>query len=95
MLLPVDYITNWERLRQERQKQMTRNNLCKNKNRIEHEYKQGDQVLLEKPGIIPKMDKPRTGPHSVNKVWSNGTVTLQQGNVKERVNIRRLTPFYE
>ena len=95
MILPIRYLADWEYLRQVRQKQMTRDNLRENRNRLKHEYKAGDKVLLTKPGILPKMDAPRTGPHVISKGWSNGTVTLQQGAVSERVNIRRLTPYFE
>ena len=87
MVLPIRYLADWEYLRQVRQKQMTHNNLCENRNRIAHEYKAGDKVLLTKPGIQPKMDTPRTGPHLISKVWSNGTVDLQQNLVSKRVNI--------
>lgn len=87
MILPIRYLADWEYLRQVRQKQMTRDNQRENKNRLEHKYSEGDKVLLTKPGIQPKMDAPRTGPHVISKVWSNGTVTLQQGAVSKRVNI--------
>ena len=62
---------------------MTQDNLRENRNRLKHKYKSGDKVLLTKPGIQPKMDTSRTGPHVISKVWSNGTVTLQQGLVSE------------
>ena len=83
MILPVKYITDWTRLQNMRQSQMAHDNKRENKNRIHHVYSEGDKVLLKKPGIIPKMDAPRTGPHLVTKVWSNGTVTIQCGAITE------------
>ena len=51
-------------------------------------------VLLEKPRIIPKLESPRDGPYEILKVYNNGTVRIKiNGAVKERVNLRRLTPF--
>jgi hypothetical protein len=68
----------------------------KNKSRIPYEYKVGDQVLLETPGILRKLSTPRTGPYPVTNVYKNGTIRIKKVNngiVSERVNIRRITPF--
>ena len=51
--------------------------------------------LLEKLGIIPKMSAPRTGPCVIQDVYTNGTVTIRKGVINQRVNIRRLTPYFE
>ena len=74
---------------------MEKNNAKENKSRIDHEYKKGNKVLLTKPGIIPKLSAPCTGPHEVLGVYPNGTVLISRGYIRERVNIRRLTPYYE
>ena len=39
------------------------------------------------------MLKPRTGPHAVTKVYSNGTLEIRRGVITERVHIRRVTPY--
>jgi hypothetical protein len=65
----------------------------KNENPIPYEYKVGDQVLLETPGILRKLSTPRTGPYPVTHVYKNGTIRIQKGIVSERVNTRRITPF--
>ena len=41
------------------------------------------------------MSAPRTGPYEVVHVSDNGTVRIQKGAVTQRVNIRRLTPYFE
>ncbi len=41
------------------------------------------------------MTNPRTGPHVIKHVYTNGTVLLQRGAIEERVNIRRITPYFE
>ena len=51
-------------------------------------------LLLEKPGIIPKMSQPRNGPYEVIEVFTNGTIMIRKGAVTHRVNIRRVTPYF-
>ena len=58
-------------------------------------YKIGDRVLLERPGILPQMSTPRTGPYVIQQTFTNGTVQIQKGVVSHCVNIRRLTPYFE
>jgi hypothetical protein len=74
---------------------MKRNNARENKSRIAHEYSVGDKVLIEKPGIIPKLSTPRSGPYEVLRVNANGTLRIKRGNVTETINIRRVTPYFE
>ena len=99
MLLPVRMQADWARIQQKRQKEMTCNNERENRKRITHKYNVGDKVLLDKPGILRKMSKPRQGPYEVERVYSNGTIRIRkrltQGIVSERVNIRRVHPYYE
>jgi hypothetical protein len=64
-----------------------------NKSQIPYEYKVGDQVLLETPGILLELSAPRKGPYPVTNVYKNGTIGIHKGIVSERVNIRRVTPF--
>jgi hypothetical protein len=93
MLLPLSFKVDWARLRQRKHDLIIQNNIRENKNRTRHTYKIGDQVLLDKPGLVPKLSAPRTGPHTVTAIYTNGTVRIQRGVVNERVNIRRLTPY--
>ena len=95
MLLPIQLKTDWARIRQRKQDIIDYNVRRENLKRIEHEYRVGDKVLLEKPGLISKLSAPRTGPFRITETYTNGTVRIQRGVVNERVNIRRLTPFKE
>jgi hypothetical protein len=55
-----------------------------------------DKVLLKKPGKhLRKLEAPRTGPHTVTAIYTNGTVCIQKSKVNERVNIIRLFPYFE
>jgi hypothetical protein len=62
---------------------------------ISHAYEVGDKVPLKKPGkSLRKIEAPRTGPHTVTSEYTNGTMRIQKGKVNERVNIRRLSPYF-
>ena len=89
-------MADWGAIEQQRQKEMGRNNRRENSSRINHDYKVGDKILLKKPGKhLRKLEAPRTGPHTVTAIYTNGTVRIQKGKVNERVNIRRLFPYFE
>jgi hypothetical protein len=47
---------------------MNKSNQKQNKSRIPYEYKVGDQLLVEIPGILQKLSTPRTGPYPVTNV---------------------------
>jgi hypothetical protein len=75
---------------------MARNNRRENASIITHDYKVGDNVLLKKPGKnLRKSEAPRTGPHTVTAIYTNGTLRIQKSNVNDRVNIIRLFPYFE
>ena len=95
MLLPVTFKADWARIKNKRQTEINRNNARENNTRIHHSYKRGDKILLTRPGINRKMSTPRTGPHTVERTYTNGTIRIQRGAISERVNIRRVTPYLE
>jgi hypothetical protein len=75
---------------------MDRNNRRESASIIIHDYMVGYKVLLKKPGKhLRKLEAPRTGPHTVTAIYTNCTLLIQNGNVNERVNIRRLFPYFE
>ena len=92
MLLPVSFKADWARIQNKRQNKrqtkINRNNKRENDARINHKYKRGDKILLTKPGINRKMSTPRTGPHKVERTYTNGTIRIRRGAISERVNIR-------
>jgi hypothetical protein len=72
------------------------NNIRENASIISHDYKVGDKILLKKPGKhLRKLEAPRTGPHTVAAIYTNGTLCIQKDKLNERVNIRRLFPYFE
>ena len=94
MILPIQFKADWARIAQRKQQSINDSNYRENQRRLAHQYKVNDKVLLEKPGIIPKMSQPRNGPYEVIEVFTNGTIMIRKGAVTHRVNIRRVTPYF-
>ena len=94
MILPIQFKTDWARIANQKQRSINDSNKRENAKRIAHKYKVHDKVLLEKPGKVPKMSRPRIGPYVVTKVFTNGTLNIRKGAVTQRVNIRRVTPYH-
>jgi hypothetical protein len=83
-------------IEQQRDKEMGRNNRRENTSRISHDYKVGDKVILKKTGKhLRKLEAPRKVPHTATAIYTNRTLHIQKGKVNERVNIRRLFPYFE
>ena len=95
MILPITFKADWARIALSKQTLINKSNERENAKRQSHMYEKGDKVLLTTPGINPKMEDPRTGPYEVIEVYNNGTVTIKDGPVRQRVNIRRIMPYFE
>ena len=95
MLLNIKFKAGWAGICLRKQDLIEKGAARENKSRIQHDYKIGDKVLYTKPGIIPKMEKPRTGPFTVRQVHVNGTIAIEKGAATDRVNIRNVSPFFE
>ena len=59
-----------------------------------HDYVIGDQVYVEMTGIYLKLTYRKHKPYRITEVFTNGTVRVQQGQVNEQINIRRLKPHF-
>jgi hypothetical protein len=95
MILPTEFKANWAAITMRKQESIDKSNKQENRKRIPHTYNVGDKVLLEKPGKQGKMSAPREGPYEIVHVSTNGTVRIKKGIVIQRVNIRRLTPYFD
>ena len=59
-------------------------------------YKEGNLILLNKPGILLKLAMQRAGSYLIEKVHANGTVAIAMSMaVTDRVNTRQLQPYHE
>jgi transposase InsO family protein len=86
---------DWNFIRQRKQDLIRKNNLRENAKRISHEYKVNDKVLMSTTGLSKYSNDPWTGPYTITKVNTNGTIQIRNGIVTELVNIRLVKPFFE
>jgi hypothetical protein len=93
MIHNIAFRANWDQLQKIKQDIINKSNQKEKKTQIPYEYRVGDQLLLETPGILRKLSTHRTGPYPVTNVYQNDTIRIQIGFVSEGVNIHRITPF--
>ena len=95
MLYDIPFLANWSEIGKRRQNQVDNDNIKENSKRLDFDYKRGQKVLVVKGGILRKAEDPNEGPYKITDVFTNGTVRIQRGTINERINIRRLHPFFE
>ena len=95
MLFDIPFIADWNKIGDYRQRQTDRNTRRENKTRVDWDYKVGDKVLVRKDGILRKTESKYDGdPWTITSVHTNGTIRVQRGTKSERLNIRRVTPYF-
>ena len=98
MILQLAVTTDWEMLRRRKRHVTAKANNKENLKRLSHAYQPGDLVLikLDKLEAGGKLARPTEGPYKVVQVHeSNGTLTIERGSYRERINIRRLRPYFK
>jgi RNase H-like domain found in reverse transcriptase/Reverse transcriptase (RNA-dependent DNA polymerase)/Integrase zinc binding domain/Retroviral aspartyl protease len=98
LILPTQYLSNWATIRHYKQQQANANNISENDSRIPHEYRLHDEVLIRRDtSTLGKLARPTEGPFriiDISQLPVNGTVLIDRRNSTERINIRRLLPFF-
>ena len=82
MILQIKHTVDWELIRQQNQTQINEDNIHKNRNWVDHEYKVGDKVILNNHAL-QKHETPYNGPFVITRCFTNGTVNLQYGPKKK------------
>jgi len=98
MLLDIKYNTDWDKLYERQQHKINKSNIRENLKRFKYDYEIGDKALLKRDvndDIIRAMDYVNEGPYRITKVYSDGTIRIQRGRNNERLNIRRVVPYFE
>jgi hypothetical protein len=95
-LLNVNFVADWQYIKDRKQRLILQNNKRENKTRIPHVHNQGDRVMVKlDPSRKHDGDKYQ-GPYTVTQVCDNGTVKLSRntngGAVYETWNIRNIDP---
>ena len=94
MIIHKTVLADCDLIYAKRREQQVRDNNRENKSRTNYEYKVGDIVRIvtkthERKGKLIGYKHP--GPYEIKLVQKeSGTVTIQCGNFKEKINIRRL-----
>ena len=93
MILNIPVIADLELLRNRRQLLIDERLRHANLQRHSFDYQPGQQVLLRLPDVT-KLGRRTNGPFNIDRVHTNGTVTIRlRPHVTERVNIRRVFPY--
>eukprot|EP00804_Cyclotella_cryptica_P009905 CCRYP_014159-RA/>CCRYP_014159-RA protein AED:0.45 eAED:0.45 QI:0/-1/0/1/-1/0/1/0/96 len=96
MLFDVPYIADWTKIGEYRQRQTDNNTRRENASCIDWDYQPGDKLLLQKDGILHKTEsRYESDPWTITSVHTNGTTRVQRGSKSERLNINRVTPYFE
>jgi len=96
MLFDIPYIADWKKIGDYRQRQTDQNMMRENEKRIDYDYEVGSKVLIRKDGILRNTESRwHTEPWTIMSVHTNGTIRVTCGNKSERLNMRRVKPFYE
>eukprot|EP00804_Cyclotella_cryptica_P007652 CCRYP_015239-RA/>CCRYP_015239-RA protein AED:0.32 eAED:0.32 QI:196/-1/1/1/-1/0/1/72/119 len=96
MLFDIPYIADWSKIGEYRQRQTDKNTSRENASRIGWDYQPSDKVLLRKDGILRKTEsRYESDPWTITSVHTNGTIRVQRGTKSERLNIRRVTPYFD
>ena len=69
MIYPVEYVAEWDVLRQKKQKQIDKNNHRENSRQIDFDYRVGQKILIINTNIQRKLDNPTTGPYKITDVF--------------------------
>jgi hypothetical protein len=96
MLFDIPFIADWNKIGEYRQRQTDLNTARENKLRMDYDYKVGDKILIRKEGILRKTEsRYDSEPWTITSVHTNGTIRVERGSKSERINIRRVTPYYD
>jgi hypothetical protein len=65
MIHNVHFQANWDRIANNKRKNIEQSNKIKNLNKLKNKYKAGDHILLRKPGLRRKISAPKEEPYTV------------------------------
>ena len=93
MLFDLSFKANWKNIKERKQTRIVESNKRENAKRIHHTYRVGDLVSKDRNQLQPKLHRPRDGPYTIEKVYTNGTLKIRRGITSEKISIRRINPF--
>ena len=95
MLFDIPFIADWNKIGDYRQRQTDRNTRSENKTHVNWDHKVSNNLLTCEDGILCKTESRYDGdPWTIMSVHTNGTIRVQRETKSERLNIRRVTPYF-
>ena len=95
MFLNIPLIADWKAITTKREHLVNENLMRENSRRHQYDY-QPQQKVLKKNTNPHKLGERTSGPYVIDKVHTNGTLTIcLNNNTFERINIRRVKPYKE
>jgi len=94
MLFAIPYLADWHIIGIRRQKLTDHDTARRNARRADYDYVVGGQIMIRKDGILRKSDYRYDSPYTITQVHTNGTIRVQHGSWSERLNIRRVMPYF-
>jgi hypothetical protein len=96
MLFDIPYIADWNKIRVHRQHQTDLNTAQENLQCADYDYKVCDKVLIRKDGILHKSEsRYDSEPWTITSVHTNGIIRVERGTKSERINIQRVSPYFD
>ena len=97
MLFPFSKQVDWKQLLNQKQDTVDQSNIKENSKRRFFDYKEGDLAFIFNKQTKGKLE-PTTlneGPWKITQIHTNGTVSILRNKHIERINIRRIRPFFK
>ena len=98
MLHPFPSKVNWKQIIDDKQITVNKENIKENSTRRDFDYKVGDKILILNKNQFKGKLEPTVlseGPWPIKQVHTNGTVSILRNKYIERINIRRVRPYFE
>jgi hypothetical protein len=96
MMFDIPFIADWKKIGDYRQRQTDQNTIRENSKRFDYDNAVGGKVLILKDGKLHKAESPKQPePWTITIVHTNGTIRVTRGTKSERINVRRVEPFFE
>jgi hypothetical protein len=97
MLFDIPFLADWTEIGRRRQELVDSSNARENRRHVPFDYQPGMKCLIIKntnAKPLLKAEDKNKGPHEVTHMYTNGTVRIQLGTINERLNISRLTQYF-
>ena len=76
--MPIEIIIDWNSIKLRKQEAIRKSNERENSKRLYRQYKKGDWITIQNPGILRRLSVPRLGPYKVLKHHTNGDITNEK-----------------